>query len=253
MPSYASVRSIERTLSVLAVMNRRPITRVGELADEASLPPATVVRVLETLIKLGYVRKQSRRTGYILTEKVNELSAGYHGLPTFVDAAKPLLEELTQQLLWPVALSTLSGISMVVRFSTIPNSPLSHTHSTLQKRLDLLTRAHGRAYLAFCPPAERRQLFAALNEAEITMLSPEQLEEKMAFYLNMVRKLGYAERAHKIDPQTMTIAVPVRRGEGVAAVIGLTFFRGARPKVPYLLQELHATSKRIEELIAQAH
>ena len=249
MPSYTSVRSVERTLAVLALMNRRPISRVQELADEISLPPATVVRVLETLAQLGYVRKQSRRTGYTLTEKVHELSAGYHGLPTFLDHAKPVLEELTRHVLWPAALSTISGTSMIVRFSTIPNSPLSHTHSTLQKRLDLLTRAHGRAYLAFCPPAERRRLFYELSEAQVTLLSPAELEDQMSSHLHRVRELGYAERDHEIDPQTTTIAIPIMRENGVAAVVGMTFFRGANPKVSLLLQGLQMAAAKIEKLI----
>lgn len=249
MASFSSVRSIERTLAVLVLMNRRPISRVKELAEGAGLSPATVVRILETLVELGYVRKQARLTGYTLTEKVNELSAGYHGLPTFVDQAKPVLVELTHHLLWPAALSTLDGTDMVVRLSTIPNSPLAHTHSTLQKRLDLLTRAHGRAYLAFCSAQERRRLYSALHESQITLLSPEEIETQMAGILHRVRELGYAERDHEIDPQTTTIAMPVRHGKDVIAVIGITFFRGSNPKIPLLVKALQVTATNIEGLI----
>jgi len=249
MSSFSSVRSVERALAILALMNRRPISRVKELADEVSLAPATVVRALETLVELGYVRKQARRTGYTLTEKVRELSAGYHGLPTFVDRAKPVLVDLTRQMLWPAALSTLDGTSMVVRLSTIPDSPLAHTHSTLQKRLDLLTRAHGRAYLAFCSPAERRRLFSDLHQAQITRLTPEEIEDEMAGILHRIRQLGYAERDHEIDPQTTTIAMPVRYHGNVAAVIGMTYFRGAFPKVSMLLQGLSRAVGAIEALM----
>lgn len=249
MASFSSVRSIERTLAVLALMNRRPISRVKELAEGASLSPATVVRILETLVELGYVRKQARLTGYTLTEKVNELSAGYHGLPTFVDRAKPMLLELTRHLLWPAALSTLDGTDMVVRLSTIPDSPLAHTHSTLQKRLDLLTRAHGRAYLAFCSSQERRRLYSDLHESQITFLNPEEIETQMSGILHRIRELGYAERDHEIDPQTTTIAMPVRHEKDVMAVVGITFFRGSNPKIPLLLKALEVTVANIEELI----
>lgn len=252
MASFSSVRSVERTLAILALMNRRPISRVKELADEASLSPATVIRLLETLIELGYVRKQARQTGYTLTEKVHELSAGYHGLPTFIDLAKPILLDMTRDLLWPAALSTLEGTSMVVRLSTIPNSPLAHTHSTLQKRLDLLTRAHGRAYLAFCSADERQRIYSDLHQSQITLLKPDEIDAQMSGILNHIRKLGYAERAHEIDPQTTTIAMPVRQGTDVSAVIGITYFRGANPKVPLLLGALQMTTAKIEGLIEDA-
>lgn len=250
MASFASVRAVERTLAIMALMNTRPISRVKELAAGADLAPATVVRILETLIELGYVRKQARLSGYTLTEKVRELSAGYHGLPTFVDLAKPVLVELTHHMLWPAALSTLDGTSMVVRLSTIPNSPLAHTHSTLQKRLDLLTRAHGRAYLAFCSPQERRRIYADLHRYHITMLSPDEIEAQMSGVLHRISKLGYAERDHEIDPQTTTIAMPVKHHGSVVAVIGLTYFRGSNPKVPLLLEALRVTATKIEMLIA---
>ena len=249
MSSFSSVRSIERTFSILALMNRRPISRVKELADALGLAPPTVVRVLETLVELGYVQKQGRRTGYTLTEKVRELSAGYHGFPTFVDRAKPILLELTRAALWPAALSTLEGTSMVVRLSTIADSPLAHTHSTLQKRLDLLTRAHGRAYLAFCSAAERRRLFNEMYEAQITWHSGAEIEEKMSGILNLVRKQGYAERDHEIDPQTTTIAMPVCHHGKVAAVIGMTYFRSANPKVSTLIKALRLTADNIEAVI----
>lgn len=250
MASFSSVRSVERTLAILALMNRRPISRVQELAEGADLSPATVVRFLETLIELGYVRKQARLTGYTLTEKVHELSAGYHGLPTFVDQSKPILMELTRHFLWPAALSTLDGTSMVVRLSTIPNSPLAHTHSTLQKRLDLLTRAHGRAYLAFCSAQERRRIYADLHQSQITLLGAEEIEAQMASILHRIRELGYAERDHEIDPQTTTIAMPITHRKSVMAVIGMTYFRGANPKVPLLLEALRLTATKIEALIA---
>ena len=41
---------------------------------------------------------------------------------------------------------------MVVRYSTIPLSPLALKHSTLNVRLSLVSRAIGRVYLAFCAP-----------------------------------------------------------------------------------------------------
>ncbi|MEY1553997.1 DNA-binding transcriptional regulator [Yoonia sp. R2331] len=249
MASYSSIRSVERSLMILAQMNRRPISRVQELASELVLAPATVVRALETLTALGYVQKQSRRTGYTLTEKVGELSSGFHGLPTFVNKAKPILEDLTHHLLWPAALSTIDNNSMIIRLSTIPNSPLSHTHSTLQKRLNLLTRAHGRAYLAFCPLAERRRLFSSLCEARESFLSPQELEAQMEPHLERIRSLGFAERDHDIDPETTTIAVPIKHHRGVAAVVGLTYFQGAHPKVSTLLAGLKFAAEKIEELV----
>ncbi len=57
-------------------------------------------------------------------------------------------------------MATLDIDALVMRFSTIPLSPLSHYQSTINRRMTLLDYAHGRAYLAFCPDEERRHLVA---------------------------------------------------------------------------------------------
>jgi IclR family mhp operon transcriptional activator len=114
------------------------------------------------------------------------LSSGYHGAPLFIESAKEISQKLTQDIRWPAALATLEQISMVVRLNTIPDSPLVHTHSTLQKRLGLLVRAHGRAYLAYCPEEERRSLYHQLFEQEITSLKPEDLDKRMQLILNQI-------------------------------------------------------------------
>ena len=227
MPSFATIRSVERTIAVLRAMNEDTISRIADLQRRTGLPSATVVRIVETLVSLGFVQNHGRRVGYTLTEKVLELSAGYHGLPLFLESAKNVLLDLTAAIRWPAALATLEGTAMVVRLSTIPESPLAHTHSTLQKRLDLLVRAHGRAYLANCPPEERASLYRRLNEEELTTLAPRELDARMRPILAHVRHLGYAERDHEIDPQTTTLAMPVMVDGRIRATIGVTFFRGA--------------------------
>lgn len=246
MPSFAPIRAVDRALSVLLQMNRQPITRVQDLEHATGLPAATLVRILETLCALGYVQKQGRLTGYTLTDKVQDLSTGFHGLPQFIDVAKPILAELTKKLLWPAALATLDHDSMVVQLSTIPDSPLAHTHSTLKKRLDLLTRAHGRAYLAFCPEQERMCLLKQTCSSNMPRLQPQELEDRMQPIFASVRHLGYAERDHEIDPQTTTLAMPVMSGADVIATIGITFFRGANPNRKELVCEIRRAVKSLE-------
>ena len=91
-----TVRSVERTLQILELMNRVPVVRVQHLAQETGLPAPTVVRLLETLMSAGYVRKIGRQAGYCVTEKVAALGAGHHGLPQIFDVAREAAEALTR-------------------------------------------------------------------------------------------------------------------------------------------------------------
>ena len=245
MTSFNPLQSVTRTMDVLELLNRRAFSRVQDLAAETGLPTATVVRILETLVQLGYVEKEGWRIGYRLTDRVLSLSRGYAGLPSYYETAREALTALTREQGWPSALATLEDTAMVVRFSTIPDANLSHARSTLNKRLDLLTRAHGRAYLAYCSEDERMGLYKGICETEISRFSAVELAEKMEPILVQVRHLGYAERSHDIDPQTSTLALPILRHGGPDATIGITFFKGARPNRKALARRLRDVAEEI--------
>jgi IclR family transcriptional regulator, mhp operon transcriptional activator len=115
-----------------------------------------------------------------------------------------------------------------VRFSTIPDSPVSPFHGTLNMQLSLLGRALGRAYLAFCPTSERSMLLDMLARSP----EPEDkraIERKQALaLLATIRKQGFAERDQMVEPRSSgTAAVPIIVNERVLATVGMTYFTSA--------------------------
>jgi IclR family transcriptional regulator, mhp operon transcriptional activator len=223
-----NVQSVTRALRLLAEMNRQRLTTVRHLHAATGLPKSTIVRLLGTLAAAGYVANDKRQGGYLVTSHVQSLSCGYHGDPLVVEAARPWAVEFTRRHRWPVAIAVLDRDAVRVRLSTIPDSPVSPFHATINMRLCLLTRALGRAYLAFCPSAERDMLLATLSVSS----NPEDAGAKnRASALRMLEaaeRLGYAQRAPNVEPRSSsTIAVPIRRGGGVLASVGMTFFKSA--------------------------
>lgn len=235
-----TVRSVERTLQLLEFMNRVAVVRVQDLAAQTGLPAPTVVRLLETLIAAGYVRKLGRTAGYCVTEKVTALGAGHHGLPQVFEVARQAAEALTRRTLWPAALATLDVDALVIRFSTIPMSPLSHYQSTINRRMTLLDYAHGRAYLAFCPTAERRHLVALLQQSAATPAEAQAIEERAAAVVAMTRASGFGERSGNVQPETHSLALPLRLGAKLVGTLGVTYFARAQVDVPALKAELRA-------------
>ena len=130
------------------------------------MPKPTIVRLLDTLIALGYVVNDRRQGGYQVTSLVRSLSAGFHGDPLVVEAARPWAIAFTRKYQWPVAVAVLDRDAVAVRFSTIPDSPVSPFHATINMRLQLMSRALGRAYIAFCPPGERNLLLRMLAASD---------------------------------------------------------------------------------------
>ena len=226
--SYENVLLIQRVLAVLEHFNRQQVSTVRRIGDECGIPPSSVVRILETLCVEGYLTHISRRGGYAVTSKIRSLSSGFHGSPWIVEMLKPWVDDLTQRHLWPFAIATLDRDAMVVQYSSIPSSPLAHVRTTLHKRLPLVSRAHGRAYIAFCSSQERRHLLRLIIASEDPENDVIASAEEWRRLIVQTRKRGYAMRADGIDPQTSTIAVPVvLRAGPVVASLGMTFFRRA--------------------------
>lgn len=245
MTSFEPLKSVEKTLAVLERLNKSPIVKVRDIAHDTNIPMPTVVRILETLVGSGYVRQLDRRSGYFVTSKVLGLSAGCHGLSTVFDDACAAAEAITKTFLWPAAIATLDGDAMVVRYSTIPHSPLSHKHSTINRRLSLTKHGHGRAYLAFCPEEEREHLIGLLEEALPKDRDADDLRAEVADIVRRTRKSGFGQRDVQVEPDTTTLAVPIRVGGRVAGTLGVTFFRNVRLDLQKLRDALKQAEKSL--------
>lgn len=221
------IRAVSRAIDLLQALNRQPISTVDDLYGQTAIPKPTIVRLLRTFLAKGLVCHASKHGAYYLTSQVQSLSVGYHSAPKIVEAAAPLLDEMTGRVKWPMAVAVPDGNAVVIRYSTVPHSPLALLHSSINMRLSLVTRALGRAFLAFCDNDERDFILKALSVSS----DP---EDELARNLPAVRRVlsetrarGYATRDPKVRPVSNTIAVPVFENKRVVATVGLTFISSA--------------------------
>jgi IclR family mhp operon transcriptional activator len=219
-----AVRSVVRAIDLLRTLNQRSISTIDMLHCQTRLPKATIMRMMRTLEECGLVKHAPQHGAYYLTSGVLALSHGYHSEPLVVEAAKPCMDELTRRIKWPVAVAMLDELSMVVRYSTIPLSPLALRHSTLNVRLSLASRAIGRAYLAHCSVEQQDVLITALASSDRDEDAPAKDGVAIRNVLDDVRAHGFATRDTRYWPATNTLAVPVFDRHGVACAVGLTYF-----------------------------
>ncbi|NVO12787.1 MAG: DNA-binding transcriptional regulator [Rhodoplanes sp.] len=226
-----TVESVRRALDLLRELNRQRVSSVRHLHHATGLPKPTIVRMLDTFAALGYVVNDRRQGGYQVTSLVRSLSAGFHGDPLVVEAARPWAIAFTRKFQWPVAVAVLDRDAVAVRFSTIPDSPVSPFHVTINNRLKLMSRALGRAYIAFCPPNERNLLLRMLAMSDDPEDEAARDRDAALTLLAMVRRAGFADRSATVEPKSSsTIAVPVMLGRKVLATVGVTYFTSAIPK-----------------------
>lgn len=221
------VQPVLRTLQILEALNHRTVTTLENLHELTGLPKPTLVRLLETLIAGKYVRRVSRRAGYSLTERVLRLADGFRHSDRVVEIARPILHAFTAEHKWPVALATFDGDAMIVRAGTRHKSPLSTDPDYLDVRLPMLLSALGRAYLAFCPEAERETILAILRSSKARMNLLAKDDKAVTRLLAGIRKQGYASNAPMPGDPAMGLAIPVMQGHQVIAAMTMRYFGSA--------------------------
>src|SRR5271154_6328477 len=147
MESTRPIRALMRGLDALTVLNLRDGATVSEVAQEIRLPRTTVYRILETLCNAGFVFRDASDDRYRLTIMVRALSGGFDDEAWVTRIAKPLIEELGREIVWPVSIATLLGTTMIVRETTDHSTPLAIERYSAGYRAALLASATGRAYL----------------------------------------------------------------------------------------------------------
>src|SRR5262245_26469746 len=158
MESTRPIRALLRGLDALVVLNLRDGATVAEVASDIRLPRTTTYRVLETLAHAGYVLRDPGDDRYRLTRLVRGFSDAFDEEAWVAQIAKPYLYELCRDIVWPVAIATLSGTAMLVRETADPRTPFAVERFSAAFRVPLLTTALGLAYLGHSPQGHRAKL-----------------------------------------------------------------------------------------------
>jgi IclR family mhp operon transcriptional activator len=251
MESTRPIRALIRGLDALTVLNLRNGATVSEVAQEIKLPRTTTYRILETLSHAGFVYRDATDDRYRLTIMVRGLSDGFDDEAWVTQIARPYIYELGKEIVWPVAIASLSGTSMMVRESTDHRSPLAVERYSAGFRIPLLTSSSGRVYLAFSPQAQRDSLLEILSRST-------REEDKMARNRAEVTKLlteakpqGYASavRPRRVSDE-ISMAVPILVDDRVLASVTIRFSGTAVPlkmAVERFLPKLRETAQKIRQ------
>src|SRR5271165_1703225 len=221
MESTRPIRSLMRGLDALTVLNLRDGATVSEVVQEIRLPRTTVYRILETLCDAGFVYRDGTDDRYRLTIMVRGLSDGFDDEAWVTQIAKPFIYDLCREIVWPVAIATLSGTSMLVRETTDHSSPLAVARYSAGFRVPLLTSATGLAYLAHCPATQRDTLIDLLARSGKPEEARAAARPELQQALREIRSQGYAAaNSSRSGSDDITISVPVALDD--RALAGLT-------------------------------
>jgi IclR family mhp operon transcriptional activator len=232
------IQSLERGLHVLAKLREMRAASLHDLHRATGIPKPTLTRILYTLYRQGLVW-QRMADGAFLPSHLMLQRGRLDDTAWLVEIASPVLERLCERVMWPSVLSVprLDHMEVVetnsprAYFDELPAGPIGF-------RANLLRSASGRAYLAFCPDAEREAVLRRLRDRDV--VGHELAHDAVAVrrIVAATRRRGYSVRApdfgghysktrRELDDGRSSIAMPVRSGGHVLACVNLTWRRKA--------------------------
>ncbi len=187
-----------------------------EISQSTGLSRASIRRILLTLELLGYVER--RRQVHWLKTQVLRLGFSYLSSSSVVEAARPVLEHITEQLHESSSMSMLDGGQIVYVVRSAASRVLAAGLS-VGSRLPAYCTSMGRVLLAALPDEE---LAAYLRDLKPRAYTPKTLTRisQIKKAILQARKDGYAVVDEELESGLRSIAVPVstRGNRSVAAI-----------------------------------
>lgn len=251
-----SVRSLERGLLVLEMIQKEGSCSLGELHAQTQLSRATILRSLRTLEEQGWIARddQSYRPGPKLEQRGK---AGQS--QRIANLAGPVLEALAKTAPWPADVAVLRGARMLIVRSSRQKAPFPIKADVIGRKPCLLRSALGRAYIAFCPVGERESLLAALRRStdpdDRLALAPRWVDRMIAECREQgyaVREPGYYAGFDDEGPEVCSIAAPVLQGDHVIACMNLMWVVGTQSIPEFASQYLPHLRQAAQSLAARS-
>jgi IclR family acetate operon transcriptional repressor len=249
--SLGTVRSVQRAARIITALAEHPYPMgVLELSARVKLSPASVHRMLATLISVGWVEQNSRTAKYRLGTRI--LGVGSTGLVTspIVQHGRVFLTRLAALTGHHTALSTLVGLR-VIHLARVAGKEGGTPDFEPGVSQPAHAMADGKLLLAYRPKAERQYLYEVDDLAAYTpqtIVRPDVLENE----LEKIRKRGYAVDRFERFEAVRGVAVPVLDLDGtpLLAMLALGSIDTDPDYETWLVQQMQSIAAEMSAQIA---
>ncbi len=209
--------TLAKGLAVLGSFGRqRPSMTLSDAAHAVDLSRATARRVLRTLTELGYVEQHGRQ--FALAPRILDLGFSYLSTQSWIDRARPLLQQLSERLHESCSASILQGTE-VVYVARVPARRIMSTALSIGSRLPAFHTSMGRVLLGFLDDAE---IWRRLKSVRIEPYTPSTITDLQALFdrVRADREQGFSIVDEELERGLRSIAVAVvtRAGDPLGAI-----------------------------------
>ncbi len=205
-----AVKSAERVLRIFELLERSSEGLTNkEISSTLNYAPSSTIALLQTMEENGYLRVDEQKR-YSLGGKLVSLGAVAASRFDIGRMASPYLKHLMQTLGETCFLGVLSK-DEIVYIAKENCERTINTNAQIGSRKPVYCTGLGKAFLAFLPPEESRDLMAQLSFKKYTKNTVESVQ-KLREQIQEFRLWGYTVDDQEIEEDLWCLAVPIYDG-----------------------------------------
>lgn len=244
-------KTLSKGLRLVELMGSLGRTRLSDLAAETGYSKSNVHRLLQTLCRIGWVRKVAEDSTYELTFKVFEVAQNWISRFDLPRIAAPHLARLAAETGEAVHLAVLDGFD-VVFVATLESPQPIRVYTPIGSRAPAHCVATGKALLAFTVP---EQLPSPTSALQPFTAATKTTRDELAAEFERIRTQGYAVNKGEWQDNVNGVAAPIFAGNVWPAVASVGVSGPAArlnaTATKRFIARVREAAKNISEAIAQ--
>jgi DNA-binding IclR family transcriptional regulator len=228
------INSILRASNILkCFLGEKTLFKISDIARQLKLDRSTTYRILLSLEKCGFVKKDKKTGEYSLGVAAFEIGNTYLRRMDFIQISKPIMAGLALKVQETVHLAVLSDTEIV--YVDKNDSPRSlGVISKIGQRAPVYCTALGKVLLAHQPENETSRIINQIRLKPVTKNTITS-QKKLLEELKEVRKRGYALDRREREEDVECIGAPIRNHLG--NVIAALSISGPQKKINTLQEK----------------
>lgn len=215
------VKSVDRALDIVKLISSYKSMGVTEIAREIGINKSAVHRILSTLVKHGFIEKDTNTNHYKLGYTFLEIGSQLLESIDLRSEAQPFLKEL-EALTNEVIHLVVYDQGEVVYIEKLEGNETLRMHSQVGRRAPMHCSGVGKAILAYLP---RQMISDILDEKGMPAHTSETITDKDAMFaeLEKVKQQGYSLDLEENENGITCIAAPIfNHKKEIAAALSIS-------------------------------
>ena len=216
------MKSLRKALDLIEIIGETGNIGIRELSARTGFPPATVHRIIATLVERGYLQQNQNNRNYSLSTRFLEFADSIQQRFDLIPIARPHLEQLSMNSGENVNLCVLDGPVVVYIDHVHSQKHVLRTFTRLGARVPLYATGVGKVYLSKMGADE---LDTYLDSVKLERYTGKTITDRntMLKELRMIKKQGYAVDDQEKESGVRCVAAPIFDYNGsMAAAISIS-------------------------------